>query len=59
MDPDSSLQLAQPARRSRTRRRPLRALLRGVRLAVLFLLLAWASLAIHFSNLPSPAARLT
>jgi hypothetical protein len=57
MDPDSSLQFAQPLNRRRTRRRPLRAFLRGVRVSLLFLLLAWASLAIHFSNLPWPTAR--
>jgi hypothetical protein len=57
VDPDSSLQFARPVNRSRPRRRPLRAFLRGVRVTVLFLLLAWASLAIHFSNLPSPTAR--
>src|SRR5690242_12838344 len=61
MEPDSSLPLAQPLGGSRQRRRPLRGFLRGfvraLGLVVLLLLLAWASLAVHFSNLPWPAMR--
>ena len=57
MGSDSSLGLARPPARSRTGRGLLRAIWRSARVVVLALLLAWASLAIHFSNLPWPLAR--